>query len=827
MSNTSQEREYLKSLTLLYVEDEELTREIFSEFLSRLVGVLITAQNGAEGLEAYREHNPDIIITDIQMPVMDGLAMIREIRDLEKIKSVPIFVMTAFEEVEYLKRSIPLGAFEYVVKPLDTGTFTESLLACARHLLEKKTQHQAQDEIVASRNIYAELFDFAPVAYFVFDTQGVIREANLSGGQLLGIEQQLLAGQPFSSFVVNEEGKGVIAHHFESVVRREGMQKCDIRLTGSDGTVVFGQLQSVLVGSEKNGGKYILSSVVDGTVGEQLKKEIQGALEYAENIVETVREPLVVLNSDLKILTANHSFYDTFKVTPEDTIGNFIYDVGNRQWDIPALRILFEEILPNETVFNGYEVEHDFPGIGRKTILLNGREIFRESIGSRIILLAMEDITERKLLEVEIQDAREYAENIVETVREPLVVLNSDLKILTANHSFYDTFKVTPEDTIGNLIYDVGNRQWDIPKLRILVEEILPLETVINGYEVEHDFPGIGHKIILLNARQIFREKIGSHIILLAMDDITTRKQIEAVLNENQEQLQFFNDQLETRIAEEVGKNREKDILLLHQDKMSSIGQLAAGVAHEINNPMAFIASNLVTLKGYVESLRRYHVLINDLLKKSDRNEEHLMLEEARCELDIAFILEDISPLIAESSEGATRVKQIVHDLKGFARTDDSNFELADLNDCVRSTVNIVRNEIKYVAELDLQLGEIPHISCSSNQLSQVIINLLVNAAHSISSHGSITVTTRQVDDTVVLSVRDTGKGMTEEVRKRVFEPFFTTKEVGKGTGLGLSISYSIIKKHGGEILVESEPGTGTTFTVTLPIHDRQDGLNE
>src|SRR5512140_2438636 len=264
----------------------------------------------------------------------------------------------------------------------------------------------------------------------------------------------------------------------------------------------------------------------------QLETEIQDAREYAENIVETVREPLVVLNSDLKILTANHSFYDTFMVTPEVTIGNFIYDLGNRQWDIPKLRVLFEEILPLDTVINGYEVEHDFPGIGRKTMLLNARQIFREKIGSRIILLALEDITDRKQLEAEIQDAREYAENIVETVREPMVVLNADLKVLTANHSFYNTFKVTPGDTTGNFIYDLGNRQWDIPKLRVLVEEILPQDTVINGYEVEHDFPGIGRKNMLLNARQIFREDIGSRIILLAMEDITARKLVEERISE-------------------------------------------------------------------------------------------------------------------------------------------------------------------------------------------------------------------------------------------------------------------------------------------------------
>jgi len=154
----------------------------------------------------------------------------------------------------------------------------------------------------------------------------------------------------------------------------------------------------------------------------------------------------------------------------------------------------------------------------------------------------MEDITERKLLEAEIKDAREYAENIVETVREPLVVLNSDLKILTANHRFYDTFKVTPQETIGNFIYDLGNRQWDIPKLRILFESILPHDTVLNGYEVEHDFLDIGRKTILLNARQIFRKNIGSHIILLAMEDITERKQAEERISEVVRQQQAILD---------------------------------------------------------------------------------------------------------------------------------------------------------------------------------------------------------------------------------------------------------------------------------------------
>ena len=816
---------HLKSLTVLIVDDDEFTLDLSRELLSRFVKVVITANNGEEGLEAYRNHTPDLVITDIQMPIMDGLEMIREIRSFDNHKQVPIFLMTGFDHPDYLKHAIKLGVHEYVLKPLNVDMFIGSLQGCARRLLAEKIHEKTREELVISRNMYAELFDYAPIAYFIFDPQGIIKEANSIAVRLLGIEKGLLIDTPFESYIASGNNKELFSHHLESVLQSKEMQRCVINLVGADATEIFGQLQSVAVRTEKSGSIRILSSIVDGTIGEHLTNEVKGALEYAENIVETVREPLVVLNSELKILTANHSFYETFKVVPEETVGNFIYDVGNRQWDIPALRVLFEEILPHDTVFNGYEVEHNFPGIGRKTILLNAREVFSKNKDSRIILLAMEDITERKKLETEIQDALEYAENIVEAVREPLVVLNADLKILTANHSFYGTFRVAPEETVGNFIYDVGNRQWDIPALRILFEEILPLDTVINGYEVEHDFLGIGRKIILLNARQIFRSEVGSHIILLAMEDITERKHTETVLHQHQVQLQALNEDLEKRVNEEVAKNREKDIILLHADKMSLIGQLAAGVAHEINNPIAFIVSNLVTLKRYVGTFHEFFKSVERLIKIDGGDERERLFGEAIENQNILSILDDIDPLIAESSEGADRVKQIVKDLKSFARMDDGVFQWYDLNDCIRSTLNLVRNEIKYDSELTLQLGEIPDVNCSRHQISQVILNLLVNAAHSIKKQGSITVTTTKERDYVLLTVRDNGCGMPEEVRNRIFEPFYTTKEVGKGTGLGLSISYSIIQKHHGEILVESEPGVGTIFTVKLPINSGKELL--
>jgi len=285
-----------------------------------------------------------------------------------------------------------------------TGESTQRLVQELEvHQIELEMQNsellRTREELELSRNRYAELYDFAPVGYFTFDSCGVIREVNLTGAQLLGRERHLLANKPFSSFIADADGKELFARHLESVLQQQGMQRCEISLAGKDGTLIHGQLQSITVDASESTDCYILSSIVDGTVGKQLETEIQDAREYAENIVETVHKPLVVLDSDLKILTANQSFYDIFKVTPEATIGNFIYDLGNRQWDIPKLRVLFEDILPNDTVFNGYEVDHEFLEIGRKVILLNARQIYRKNIGSHIILLAMEDITERKLAE--------------------------------------------------------------------------------------------------------------------------------------------------------------------------------------------------------------------------------------------------------------------------------------------------------------------------------------------------------------------------------------------------------------------------------------------
>ena len=293
------------------------------------------------------------------------------------------------------------------------------------------------------------------------------------------------------------------------------------------------------------------------------KRTVTRSQEYSESIINTVREPLIILDQDLRVVTVSRSFYEVFKVKPEETVGQLIYDLGNKQWDIPKLRELLETILPQKTTFDNYEVEHDFTTIGKRIMLLNARQIQRGLGKERIILLAIEDITERKEIEAGLEktrkelvvikksadEASEYSESVINTVREPLISLDQDLRVVTVSRSFYEVFKVKPEETVGQLIYDLGNKQWDIPKLRELLETILPQKATFDNYEVEHDFTTIGRRIMLLNARQIQRGLGKERIILLAIEDITERRKIENGLEKAHEDLKDLAIELE-RVAQ-------------------------------------------------------------------------------------------------------------------------------------------------------------------------------------------------------------------------------------------------------------------------------------
>ena len=268
-----------------------------------------------------------------------------------------------------------------------------------------------------------------------------------------------------------------------------------------------------------------------------------------------------------------------------------------------------------------------------------------------------------------------------------------------------------------------------------------------------------------------------------------------------------------------IKKLEEAHNQLLQSEKLASIGQLAAGVAHEINNPIGFVNSNLGTLKNYVGDLLQIIALYESGRPLLAADPALYSRIEAACGLaDLDFLRSDIETLIAESIEGTARVRRIVQDLRDFSRVDSLEWQWADLHDGLESTLNVVMSEIRYKADVVRQFGTLPKVECMPAQLNQVFMNMLVNATQSIAEHGTITLRSGCSGDQVWISIADTGKGIPPELMTRIFDPFFTTKPVGKGTGLGLSVSYGIIEKHGGRIEVESVLGQGTTFTIRLPV---------
>jgi PAS domain S-box-containing protein len=496
--------------------------------------------------------------------------------------------------------------------------------------------------------------------------------------------------------------------------------------------------------------------------------------EYAESIINTVREPLISLDQDLRVVKASHSFYDVFKVNPEETIGQLIYNLGNKQWDIPKLRELLETILPQKAAFDNYEVEHDFAGVGRRIMLLNARQIQRVWGKERIILLAIEDITERKAIEAGLETTRrelavikvaadevsEYAESLINTVREPLIALDQDLRVVTVSRSFYDFFKVKPEETVGQLIYDLGNKQWDIPKLRELLETILPQKAAFDNYEVEHDFTGVGRRIMLLNARQIQRVWGKERIILLAIEDITERKAIEAGLETTRKELEAANKELEA-FTYSVSHDLRAPLRGVLGFSRILVDEYAAQLPPEVQRYLGLVHSN-------TQQMGR---LVDDLLSFSRFSRQAM----AATLIDPATLVREAFDMLS-SGQPERSVKMTIGDLTACR---------GDRGLLKQVFVNLISNALKFTRQRDPAIIEV----------------------------GS-----RRMDGQTVYFVRDNGAGFDMRYVGKLFGVFqrLHSAETYEGTGVGLAIVQRIVHRHGGRIWAEGEIDKGATFFFTL-----------
>lgn len=472
----------------------------------------------------------------------------------------------------------------------------------------------------------------------------------------------------------------------------------------------------------------------------------------------------------------------------------------------------------------------------------------------QLIYAVGRDITERKRTEDALRSERAFLNSIIDNIPIQVFVKDAEtLRFIRFNKAGEELLGFSREEMLGKGDHDFfPNEEADffVAKDREVIDQgklvDIPEEPIQTRYN--------GRRILHTQKIPIFDDQGRPRYLLGISEDITEHKEAvealeryaedlesaRAILEDQAHQLADMVYELEaakekaeaaTRKLEESNQRlKDNQTQLVQSEKMASLGQLAAGVAHEINNPIGFVTSNLGALTEYTHVFKRlfdaYQVLTDRLTPEQRATLQDALapIEQICREEDMAFIRDDIDALLSESLSGMYRVTEIVKGLKSFARLDEAEMQHSDINDGITSTLKVVWNELKYKADVHTDLQPLPHTLCYPGQLNQVFMNLLINAAHAIEEHGVITITTKAVDGEVVVTVSDTGCGIPEENIPKLFNPFFTTKPVGHGTGLGLSISYGIIQKHDGRIEVTSTEGEGTTFTLYLPIKEDYHG---
>jgi two-component system, chemotaxis family, CheB/CheR fusion protein len=535
-----------------------------------------------------------------------------------------------------------------------------------------------------------------------------------------------------------------------------------------------------------------------------INEELQSTneeLETSKEEQQSVNEELVTVNNQLneKVEELNQTNDDLANFLNSTDVGTIFLDTAFRIRRFTPSVTKFFNLIPSDV---GRPVDHisskfidvnlvtiadsvlkNLSAIERQIQSFDGSWYMMRCLPYRTlnnvidgVVFTFGDVTMLKRSEESAQAARNYAESIVETIREPLLVLNGELRVVSANRAFYQTFRVSPQDTENRLVYELGNRQWDIPRLRQLLENILPHNTKFDDFEVDFDFPNIGQRSMLLNARRISNSADSTDLILLAIEDISERK-LAVELFKSEEQLRQKTLELEQQ--------------LIASGRLVSLGEITASMAHEFNNPLGIIM-------GFAE----------DLLSETDPASPQYK--------SLAII-----------DEETKRCEKIIRSLLEFARPTKVERRAIDVPSMVKNTLDLVANrlykqKIEQVMELEDHLAE---VDADPSQLEQVLVNLYLNAIDAMPDGGTLTVRAseglesvgNEKQNMVIISVTDTGFGIEPENVPKIFHPFFTAKKK-TGLGLGLPICERIVKNHGGKIEFESQPGTGTTFKIYLPL---------
>ena len=782
--------------TVLIIDDSSENIIVLGKLLEPYY-LVKAAKSGPLGLRlAQAQPKPDLILLDIMMPGMDGFEVLRTLRTTPATADIPVIFVTAMNESTDEAHGLALGAVDYISKPVQPAI----LLARVHTHLELKRHHdllRRQNEILEMRvqervEALGAILDAADQSILMVAPDGQIHAINRIGAARFGATATQLVGHGLFDLLPSDCAK---AYRDKMAAVMASRQSLTFEHPLS-GRIYRTTLHPALGVHDR-----IVIYAADIT-------DSQAAERRFSEVVELATEGIAALDPQGVFTFANPRLHAMLGMAEGGLVGltaeRFI-DPGDRAEfgaRLERLRAL-GHAQPLQLSWQLLRADGSvFPAListSVRTQRAPGAEADR-------MVLVITDISELQL----VQDALQEALRVVEA--SPVVCFrwraerDWPLDYISENVARwgYQAFQLLAGVPHYLDILHPEDRQ------ALLAEMAAKTEAGAEEFDYEYRVRATdgryfwveNHIRIRRNARGVAEYYEG------VVRDIDANKRYEQELADN--------------LAAQVALNKKLEDAqhqLLQSEKLASIGQLAAGVAHELNNPIGFVYSNMGTLNGYVKDLLE----ITDQFEKAAeaipsappavRQAQALLRDK-----DFEYLKEDIGNLIEESRDGLDRVRKIVQDLKDFSRVGDTDWQWADLHPGLESTLNIVWNELKYKATVHKDYGDIPQIRCIPSQLNQVFMNLLVNAGHAIEEKGDIALRTGREGDQVWVEVEDTGKGIAEENLTRIFDPFFTTKPVGKGTGLGLSLAYGIVTRHQGHIEVHSAVGKGTRMRVWLPI---------
>ncbi|MBF0319311.1 MAG: PAS domain S-box protein [Nitrospirae bacterium] len=529
-------------------------------------------------------------------------------------------------------------------------------------------------------------------------------------------------------------------------------------------------------------------------------------------IVENSNDIITRIGSDYICRYVNPScslYLPQYK--PEDIIGRHInqyYELGfNDEFIQCLIHMTRETIESNEKQEKEFYVDNTHFRAWFHAVSVPEVDTLNDVVA---VIIIAHDITDRKKIENAMHKDLQLLTKAIETTQVGFTVTDNKGVIIYSNESEAIMHGYTVNELIGSDIEILAPKDLRKPLTQDQLKRLKRWKREsINMRKDESTFP------VQLMSDVVMDDDGQLTAIVTSCEDITERRQMEEKIFRHSESLEATVKARTAELYKTFTELKQSQEQLIQSAKMASLGILTAGVAHEINNPLSFVYGNIGNLEKFVHKL---FSLLNKYDTIESSSESKLEIESFKQEINFKYITERIDTLIVKTKEGANRIKKIVLDLKNFARLDIADLTDMDVNESLNTTLELLYHEYKNRVVIKREYGEIPKLQCYAAKVNQVFMNLLINSCQAIEGEGEVIIRTSADDETVNIAIIDNGKGIPPEIKDKIFDPFFTTKPVGVGTGLGLSISYKIIKEHGGEIIVESRPGKGTTFTVSIPL---------